>query len=57
MVEIVDGHENYASVLALLDSSLVQTSTRLKPGDRVEGIVTHNNLGVMLKQVKPVQDT
>ena len=54
LVEIVDGYENYTSVLAVLDSSLLEAGTRLKGGERVEGIVTHNNIGVMLKKLKLV---
>lgn len=54
LVEIVDGYENYTSVLALLDNSLLEDGTRLKGGERVEGIVTHNNIGVMLKKLKLV---
>ena len=54
LVEIVDGYENYTSVLAVLDTTLLEAGTRLIGGERVEGIVTHNKIGVMLKKLKLV---
>lgn len=53
-VEIADGTENFASVLGLLDTRLIAEAKVLAEGQPVEGIVTHNNRGVILKELKHV---
>jgi len=53
-VEITDGSDNFASVLASFDQAMQERDEPLKDGDLVSGIVSHNNQGLTIKQAKPV---
>ena len=52
--EIADGAGNYASVISVMDRELAEAGQRFEVGDEVEGIVSHNNRGMTLIEVRPV---
>ncbi|MCB4379915.1 hypothetical protein FZX02_05475 [Synechococcus sp. MU1644] len=49
-VEITDGSDNFASILAYFDQGTQESDQPLEDGDLVLGIISHNNQGVTLKQ-------
>ncbi|KJS36560.1 MAG: hypothetical protein VR74_11980 [Hyphomonas sp. BRH_c22] len=53
-VEIVDGSENYTSVFAQAENIGTDTAIKFEVGQSVEGIVSHNHRGVILRDLKRV---
>ncbi|MEN0002036.1 MAG: hypothetical protein AAF940_14235, partial [Pseudomonadota bacterium] len=52
--EITDGSNNFASVLARVAFDPQSDEATMEVGDLVSGRVSHNNLGLMLVDVRPV---
>lgn len=53
-VEIVDGSENYTSVFAQADSQSPEADMKFEVGQSVEGEVSHNHRGVILRDLRRV---